>query len=393
MTKDKVILINTLSIQDSGGITVLDKFLRELEAIQYIFLIICNKNKNILTLIQKFEKVKNIEFKVIQSKSFLNRLYYENIIFKKIIKARNIKLVYNFSGTSQFCSRVPQITKVQNLLFYSKKIDKVYFEKREYLSWLKQIFLKRIIFHSMLRQTKYIEVQSNHVKEYISDFINISKKQFFIKSDINVSDDLFFKPKSYDFTKKIRFLYIVGPHFEYLHKNFEDFVKTMKVLKNKNFDFDIIVTLSKEQLHASNLWDKSLDKNTIFLGYISKDELNKQFIDNTILISTSVIETLGLHVIEAIQYGVLSIVPNEKYSRSVYGNDIINYELFNENSLTNEIEKIILLNNNDIKDIITKNQIYLINNEGQKHSSIVKIFDEILSKENLITRKGNNVQK
>lgn len=385
------ILVNSLSITDSGGITVFDKLLNEVKDNKHKYLIICSKNKNISNLIKKYINYDNFEFLLISSKSFLNRLYYENIIFRKIIKERNIKLVYNFSGTSQFFLKIPQITKVQNLLFYSKKIDKIYFEKRKYLSWLKQILLKRIIFHIMLRQSRYVEVQSDHVKEYISDFINISKKQFFIKSDINVSDDLFFKPKSYDFTKKMRFLYIVGPHFEYLHKNFEDFVKTMKVLKNKNFDLEIIVTLSKEQLHASNLWDKSLDKNTNFLGYISKDELNKQFIDNTILISTSVIETLGLHVIESIQNGVLSIVPNEKYSRSVYGNDIISYELFNKKSLLNRIEKIILLNNNDIKDIITKNQNYLIDNESQKYNSIVKIFDEILLKENLITRKGNNV--
>jgi hypothetical protein len=387
------ILTNCLGTQDSGGITVLEKLLNEVKYSQYNFLIICNQNSNIDKLYKKYKNIENFEFLIISSKGFLHRLYFENIVFRKIIKEKEIHLIYNFSGTVQFFLSVPQITKVQNLLFYSKKIDKVYFEKKEYLSWLKQIFLKRIIFHTMLKQTKYIEVQSNHVKEYINDFINVENKQFFIKSDIDVSNNLFLKPKNYDFTKKIRFLYIVGPHFEYLHKNFEDFVKTMKVLKNKNFDLDIIVTLSKEQLYASNLWDKRLDKNTNFLGYISKNELNKQFIDNTILISTSVIETLGLHVIEAIQNGILSIVPNEKYSKSVYGNDIINYQLFNENSLINEIEKIILLNNNDIKDIITKNQNYLINNESQKHSSIVKIFDEILSKENLITRKDKNVQK
>ncbi len=385
------ILINGLGIQDSGGITVFDKLLNEVKDSKHNYLIICNKNENIQKLIRKYTNSNNLEFICIRSKGFLNRLYYENIIFRKIIKARNIKLVYNFSGSSQFFFKIPKITKVHNLLFYSKKIDKIYFDKKKYLSWLKQIFLKRVIFHMMIKNTKYIEVQSNHVKEYISDFVDILNKQFFIKSDINLPDNLFLKPKNFNFTKKIRFLYIVGPHFEYLHKNFEDFIKTMNVLKKKNFDFEIIVTLSKEQLYASSLWDKELDENTNFLGYISKDKLNKQFIDNTILISTSVIETLGLHVIEAIQNGVLSICPNENYSRSVYGNDIITYELFNEESLVNKIEKIILLNNNDIKDTITKNQNYLKDNESQKYNSIIKIFDEILSKENLITRKENNV--
>lgn len=386
-----MILINSLGIQDSGGITVFNKLLEEIKNSKYNYLIIYNQNLNIEKIIKKYVDYANFEFILVESKSFLNRLYYENIIFRKKIREKKIDLIYNFSGSAQFFLSIPQITKIHNLLFYSKKIDKIYFKKKQYLSWLKQIFFKRIVFHSMVKQTDYIEVQSNHVKEYISDFIQINNKDFFIKSDIEINKRLFEKIKEYDFSKKIRFLYVVGPHFEYLHKNFEDFIKTMNVLKKKNFDFEIIVTLSKEQLYASSLWDKELDENTNFLGYISKDKLNKQFIDNTILISTSVIETLGLHVIEAIQNGVLSICPNENYSRSVYGNDIITYELFNEESLVDKIEKIILLNNNDIKDIITKNQNYLIDNESQKYNSIIKIFDEILSKEHLITRKENNV--
>lgn len=378
-----MILINSLGIQDSGGITVFDKLLLEIAKSKYRFLIICNQNESINKLYKKYKNIENFEFLIIPSKGFLYRLYFENIIFKKFIKEKNIDLVYNFSGSSQFFSKVPQIIKVHNLLFYSKKIDKVYFEKKEYFKWTKQIFLKRIIFHTMLRQTKYVEVQSNHVKEYISDFINISNKQFFIKSDIDVSDNLFLNPKNYDFTKRIRFLYIVGPHFKYLHKNFEDFVKTMKLLKNKNSDFEIVITLTQERLYSSILWDKTLDDKTTFLGYISKEDLLKEFIDNTILISTSVIETLGLHVIEAVQNGILAIVPNEKYSLDVYGNNILTYELFHTDSLLEVIKNITLLSNNDIKDIIQKNQKYLIKNESTKNQNIVNIFDEILKDENV----------
>lgn len=379
------ILINSLAIQNSGGITVIKKLFNEIKKSHYNFLIICNQNKNINKLCEKYKNIENFEFLIIPSKGFLYRLYFENIVFRKIIKEKNIDLVYNFSGSSQFFSKVPQITKVHNLLFYSKKIDKVYFEKKEYFNWLKQIFLKRIIFHNMLRQTKHVEVQSNHVKKYTSDFINISNKQFFIKSDIDVSDNLFLKPKNYDFTKRMRFLYIVGPHFEYLHKNLEDFVKAMVILNKENIDFEIIVTLTKSKLHPSTLWDKTLDDKTTFLGYISKEELLKEFIDNTILISTSVIETLGLHVLESVQNGLLSIVPNEKYSIDVYGNNILTYELFNSQSLIKTIKNITLLTDNEIKDIITKNQNYLTRNESIKYQNIVNIFDEIL--------KENNVQK
>lgn len=376
------LLINVLGIQDSGGITVLEKLFTELlNTNKYNYLIICTKNKNILNLIDEYKSMKNFEFLMIENKGFIQRLYYENIVFRKIIKEKKISLVYNFSGSAQFFLPIPQITKVHNLLFYSKKMDKVYFEKKEYLKWFKQIFLKRIVFHMMLKQTKYIEVQSSHVQEYISDFIDISKKYFFIKSDISFAKDSFSMIKNYDFTKKIRFLFIVGPHFEYIHKNFDDFVKAMILLKEENINFEINITLTKEQLHNSNIWNKELDKNTNFLGYISKDEIKKQFIDNTILISTSVIETLGLHVIEAVQNGIISIVPNELYSIKVYGKDILTYELFNILSMRDKIKEISLLTNNEIKDTISKNQDFLISNENKKYKNILQIFDKI-KKEN-----------
>ena len=377
------LLINILGIQDSGGITVLEKLLNEIKDSEYYYLIICNQNQNIENLVKKFNNYKKLEFKVIPSKGFLNRIYYENIIFRKIIKEKNIDLVYNFSGTSQYFLPKIQLTKVHNLLFYSKELDLFYFKNKKYLDWLKQVFFKRIVFHSMLQQTKYIEIQSNHVKENISNFIDISNKNFFVKSDIEVNLDMFESPRQYDFTKKIRYLYIVGPHFSHLHKNFKDFVDIMKLLDKQKSSFEIIITLSKEQLHSSEFWDQSLDKKTFFLGYISKDEIKKQFQDNTILISTSIIETLGLHVIESIQQGVLVIVPNEKYSLDVYGNDILTYNLFNIESLYNIIQNIYLQDNNYIKDIILRNQKYLIDNEKTKYKNIENIFNKILKENNV----------
>ena len=230
----------------------------------------------------------------------------------------------------------------------------------------------------LIKQAKYIEVQSAHVEENIGNFLDIGNKKFFIKSDIDICENEFLKPKNYDFNKKIKFFYIVGPHFESLHKNFEEFVQAMLLLQKQNFDFEIVLTLTKEQLHGSVLWDASLDKNTTFLGYSSKSKLQQQFKNNTILISTSIIETLGLHVIEAIQNGVLVIVPDEPYSRSVYGQDTVSYQLYSPVSLVEKIYDMTLLDNQAIRDIIQKNQNYLIQNESKKYHSVIEIFDEIL---------------
>ncbi|MBU0721468.1 glycosyltransferase [bacterium] len=375
-----MILINSLGIQDSGGITVLEKLLQELKSdANKRYLIVCNDNLHMNTLVQKYKNIEIFDFRVLKNRGFLHRIYYENIVFRKIIQEKRIRLIYNFSGSAQFFLKIPQITKVHNLLFYSKKTDAVYFQKKEYLLWLKQIFLKRVVFHSMLRQTRYVEIQSAHVQKYISDFIDTQSKVFFIKSDIDIQNESFSKPKEYDFTKRIKFLYIVGPHFEYLHKNFTDFTHAMQILQKQNMDFEIVITLTKEQLHNSKLWDKGLDKQTNFLGYV--DTVKNLFTENTVLISTSVIETLGLHVVEAIQNAILAISPNEYYAKNVYGEDLFTYELFDSNSLVATINDMILLAHNEIKDTISRNQKYLIDNENTKYKTITHLFDKVLKEE------------
>ncbi len=377
-----IILINALGIQDSGGITVLEKALDDCKMNSNDtlnnYIIICNNNQNINHLVNKYKNIKQFQFKIIKAKGFLYRLYYENIIFRKIIKENKIDLVYNFSGSSQFFIKVPQLIKIQNLLFYSKKLDKVYKQNNKFVLWLKQIYLKRIVFKGMVNNSKYFEIQSLHVKNHMSDFINITNKEFYIKSDIEVSDNLFSKSKQYDFTQKIKLLYIVGPHFEYIHKNFIDFTNVMLELNKRDIDFEINITLTKEQLENSILWDSSLNNKTNFLGYISdKEKMQDLFCNNTILISTSIIETLGLHIIESIKNGIVTIAPNEEYSNTVYGKNIIKYNLFDTQSLLNSILSIID-NKIDCTDYILTLQNDLKISENNKYQNIVDIFDEIL---------------
>lgn len=375
------ILINGLGIQDSGGITVLAKLLDEIKSsTKDKFFIVCNFNEKIKELSKKYQDIEMIEFIYIYRNNFLYRLYFENIIFKKLIKNKLIDLVYNFTGTSQFFLNIPQITKIHNLLFYSKKLEEIYFNKKKYITWFKQVYIKRFILIKMLKYTNYIEVQSEHVKNSLSDFLDVSKKIFFIKSDINVEKELFLEPKNYDFRQKIKFLYIVGPHFEYLHKNFETFLEIILELQKNNLDFEILITLTKEELNNSIKWDSNLNVCTKFLGYLSKEELYKYFDDNTILVSTSIIETLGLPVIEAIQNGVIAIVPNEEYSYSVYGNKILTYNLLNVHTFIEQINDITKIN---VKDLIYENQIFLIENETNKVRNIINIFYEILKDKNV----------
>jgi hypothetical protein len=372
------ILINALGIVDSGGIVVLDKTLSECsDDKSNAFLIACNNNGNIRKLKVKY---KEFNFIVIRS-GLLYRVFYENIVFRRLVKRHNVQLIYNFSGSAQlnFLINTLQLTKVHNLLFYSKNLDAAYHSKKAYFEWFKHVFLKRLYFKFMLNQSKYIEVQSNHVQDCLSNFIDNKNKIFYEKSDIDVCNDAFSLPRKYDFSKKIKFLYIVGPHFESLHKNFITFVNTLSAFDRLNIDYEINITLTKDQLHNSEIWDSALDSKTNYLGYIdSQDEINKLFCSNTILISTSIVETLGLHVIEGIKNGAITIAPNENYARTVYGDNMILYDTLNSDSLLNAIQ-VVLKSDSLHSELILSLQDRLKKSEAAKHSNILDIFKGVLN--------------
>ena len=375
------VLINSLGIQDSGGVVVFNHFLYEIKNNSSEFLIVCNSGKFVGAVIEQYKGYRNLRFVVLKNRGFVYRLYYENFIFKRLVKDNEIQLVYNFSGSAQlnFLIHIPQLTKVHNLLFYSRNLDAVYHSKKAYFEWFKQVFFKRLYFRFMLNQSKYIEVQSNHVQDCLSDFIDTKNKIFYEKSDIDVCSDAFSLPRKYNFSKIIKFLYIVGPHFEFIHKNFITFVNALTAFDRLNIDYEINITLTKDQLYNSEIWDSALDSKTNYLGYIdSQDEMNKLFCSNTILISTSIIETLGLHVIEGIKNGVITIAPNESYARIVYGDNMNLYDTLNSDSLLNAIQ-VVLNSDSPHSELILSLQDRLKKSEMAKHHNILNIFKEVLN--------------
>ena len=85
-----------------------------------------------------------------------------------------------------------------------------------------------------------------------------------------------------------------------------------------------------------------------------------------------------MHVIDAIKKGSLCIVPNEDYSKIVYGKDIFTYDLFDIDSLYKTFLKIYSSKNEDIQNRIILIQKYVVNSEDIKYKSSLDIISSIL---------------
>jgi glycosyltransferase involved in cell wall biosynthesis len=374
------ILVNALGIRDSGGLATLKKTLNELKSeIHNDYYIFTFEGKYLSNLLANYINVSHLHFLTIKDKGIIYRICYENFYFPFFCKNNHIVLIYNLTGSSQFFSKILSIVKVQNLLFFSKKLDLAYIDHNKWWLWIRQVWLKRLVFSFMLRNSKHIEIQSEHVKEELSKFININNKNFYVKSDIHVEPIEKLITRQYNFQESVTFLFITGPHFYLPHKNIVDFVKSMVRLLELGMDYRINITLSYEQLNKSGLWNNQLNNVTSFLGYLDETKkIQSLYTDNSILVSTSVIETLGLHVIDAILNDIVCIVPDENYSEFVYGVDIPTYKLYDDNSLTMEILKLTSCNNHECQSIISSCQSHIFESEKRKIKSSVSLFTQIV---------------
>ena len=121
------VLVNAFGISSAGGITVLKKtiyeFLDNQENQYYIFVF---SNQNILNLVQNFNNIDNVHFKIYNNYGILLRLLLENLYFLSFALRNKISLIYNFTGTRQLLFGIPTILKIQNLAFFTKKLDAIY---------------------------------------------------------------------------------------------------------------------------------------------------------------------------------------------------------------------------------------------------------------------------
>ena len=77
----------------------------------------------------------------------------------------------------------------------------------------------------------------------------------------------------------------------------------------------------------------------------------------------------------------LCIVPNELYSKCVYGSSVLTYNLFDCESLVDVIIKLKTYNNSACFSLIVDNQKYIRQNEKNKYRNSLSMFNDVLKKE------------
>ena len=261
------------------------------------------------------------------------RFYAENINkFDKIICLANVPPPIHISNKSVI------------ILFHNALILE-WTGSLSIFSNIKNLIKRQFINLSILKSYSWV-VQTELMKTKLSNSLYIAKD--------NIDVFPFFREQRENSVKKSseNFIQILCVTSESPHKKNKNLIKAFAKAK---FDSNYKVTLSLT-LNKKNIKTLQKNKEIIFLGNLSRDQVNLEYSKSDYLIYPSVIESFGLPLVESTYYNLKILASNSEYVNYVVKPSLS----FDSNSITSikeAIEKVVNLNNIKESKLLVKNEL------------------------------------
>ncbi|PCJ67852.1 MAG: hypothetical protein COA58_01565 [Bacteroidetes bacterium] len=272
-----MILIDSLYINNSGGLLLLNYLIEEIEKTDMeVTYLIDVRNKT------RYDYIK--EERVIRLKATIrNRNQYyqsEQSKFKKVLCFGNIPPPFRLSNVTAY-------TYLHQYFYLDPSTS-----KKSFLSKAK-FMLKRYYFKSLAYNTSLFVVQSHHMAEELTRVINGARQVHVLP---------FFKSTMSESTKsknKKDFVYISNAN---PHKNHDILLDAWVDVHKHSPESSLHLTVSDEMYHKLCLRIESMwEMNVINHGLISGEEVSDLLHSTEYLVYPSLAESFGLVLIEAAQ--------------------------------------------------------------------------------------------
>ncbi|GHT53318.1 hypothetical protein FACS189446_0400 [Bacteroidia bacterium] len=248
-------------------------------------------------------------------KSWLFRLYYEYIGFKKFSKqikpwcwlslhdtTPNVtaerRMVYCHNTYSFYRARPADFFIQPGIVMFtlfSRYIHKINIRKNSYVivqqEWLRQAFEQMFSIHNVVVS---LPVQPDFSVAPLPDDGNIQKEK-----------TVFFYPST-----------------PLIHKNYEVICKAASALEKSGvYNFEVILTFDgSENKYAAKIYDKYKSLSTLrFTGFLTREEVNACYLHCDCVLFPSKMESWGLPVSEAKEYGKAILESDLPYAKETTG--------------------------------------------------------------------------
>lgn len=290
------ILVNDLAASASGAMSVLKSFYQYIKENdkenEYVFLLSGD-------YVQETERINVVIIPEVKKSGF-HKLYFDLLKGKKILNQYNPDYVISLQNIITFGYKGKQAVFVHQAIPFQCNKRFSFFKKDE----RKYAFVQTVVGHFIKKSIKKADlvfVQTEWMKRAISERCSISKSVITVIQTTNNSCG------GYVYRKKNN-VFFYPAAFENIYKNQKCIYNATEILfKEGNYDFKVLLTLDKNH---------SPKKGCEFIGLLNKEELYQEY-SETILVFPSLIETVGLPLIEAMSVGAIIFSADCEYAREV----------------------------------------------------------------------------
>ena len=308
----KTIVLSGINFSEGGPLTIYKeclKYLQEnfLEEYRIIALV---HDKSLFLEYKK--KIEFIEFND-SKKSYLKRLYYEYIFFKKLSKKLKPYLWLSLHDMTPNVVADKRVVYCHNpMMFYKMTKEE---RKKSFKLFLFSKFYK-YIYKINIKKNNYVIVQQNWIRKEF-------KKAFEIENIIVAHPEVNLETLKIDKNIEVEKNSFIYPSFPRVFKNFEVICKASEILENKNIkNFKIYLTIDgSENIYSKEIVEKYKKQECVkFIGLQSRKNLMNYYNKTETVIFPSKIETWGLPVTEAKAFKKKLILADLPYAHETLGN-------------------------------------------------------------------------
>ncbi len=260
----------------------------------------------------------NVEYREFPKsrKSWLFRLYYEYIGFRKLSKVLNPDCWFSLHDTTPNVQAKKRIVYCHNPFpFYHPGLREFRLQPGIFMITIFSKYIYKINIH----KNNHVIVQQQWIRDAFQKIFSINNIIVSIPvHENNISRALEGTNKEND-NSITRFFY---PSRAMIHKNFEVICKAVALLESEGFNnFEVAITvIPDENNYAKYLYEKyGRLKNLHFVGYLNRQEMNISYNNCDCVIFPSKVETWGLPITEAQEYHKPILISDLPYAWETVG--------------------------------------------------------------------------
>lgn len=314
----KNIIISGINLFEGGPLSIISDFLSSLNSSRHKddFNFIALVHKKSLFTGGNFNNIEFLEFPK-SRKSYLYRLYYEYIYFKKLANERNACYWISLHDITPNLKNVIQVVYCHNPSPFNTVNYKDFFRQPTYFFF--RLFYK-YLYKINIKKNEYVIVQQLWIKHRFVNMFNLNPRQIIIAPPkVPTISKKYTEPSKNKPSSKKTFFF---PTYPRPFKNIEVICEAIKRLpEDTQSHLQVIITIDGyENQYSKFLLKKYRRINSInFIGLLSRERVYDFYANSDVLIFPSKLETWGLPISEFKQFNKPIFVSNLPYALETVG--------------------------------------------------------------------------